>query len=121
MARKYSRSKGQDFNEIEGQKNPVYSKDAPRRSSKKGQNRRNFRGQSQDSRRSNRRDSKTEWTEVICDSCKDECRVPFKPSSDKPIFCDKCFNKNSKFNTSNKELEEINEKLDKIMKSLKIN
>ena len=28
---------------------------------------------------------------VICDECGNSCEVPFKPSSDKPIFCDNCF------------------------------
>ncbi|MBT4334358.1 hypothetical protein HOD61_00910 [archaeon] len=73
-----------------------------------------------DSGRSNRGETKLEWTKVVCDACKSDCEVPFKPTSDKPIFCDKCFNKNSKTNATNKDLEEINIKLDKIMKSLKI-
>ena len=84
-------------------------------------NRRDFRKSSgRDSGRSSRGETKLEWTKVVCDACKADCEVPFKPTSDKPIFCDKCFNKNSKSNTGNKGLEEINEKLDKIMKALKI-
>lgn len=28
---------------------------------------------------------------AICDSCKRECEVPFKPTSGKPIYCNNCF------------------------------
>jgi len=28
---------------------------------------------------------------VTCDECGNACEVPFKPSSDKPVFCDSCF------------------------------
>jgi CxxC-x17-CxxC domain-containing protein len=30
---------------------------------------------------------KLEMTKVVCDSCNCECEVPFKPSSDKPVYC----------------------------------
>ena len=75
----------------------------------------------------NRRE--VEMTKVICSSCGVECEVPFKPNSDKPIFCNDCFAKNGKGSsdrgprssaTPNKSLDIINEKLDKIMKALKI-
>lgn len=53
----------------------------------------NFRGR--DSRRGfdNRDDrrEKQEMHKVICDKCGISCEVPFKPSSDKPIFCNDCF------------------------------
>ncbi len=29
--------------------------------------------------------------EATCSSCKDSCKVPFKPTGSKPIFCSKCF------------------------------
>jgi len=74
----------------------------------------------------NRRDF--EMTKVICDSCGAECEVPFKPTSNKPIYCDKCFAKRDKpsfdkphFDKApSKDLEIINKKLDKIMKALDI-
>ena len=69
----------------------------------------------------NRRDFK--MTKVICSSCGIECEVPFKPTSDKPIYCDDCFAKKGKTNSNkipNKDLEIINEKLDKIIKALDI-
>ena len=28
---------------------------------------------------------------VTCDECGSGCEVPFRPSSDKPVFCDSCF------------------------------
>ena len=61
-----------------------------------------------------------EMTKVICSSCGDECEVPFKPTSDKPVYCDNCFSKKGKSKSSGKDFEIINEKLDKIMKALKI-
>lgn len=86
-----------------------------------------------------------------CDSCGVECDLPFKPTSNKPVYCRSCFRKNqnnesktnhlrdfkssefgskdrrNSFNNSKNsinssiELEQINRKLDKIMKALKIN
>jgi len=64
-----------------------------------------------------------EMTKVICSSCGDECEVPFKPTSDKPLFCRDCFAKKEKPSSngpSNKDLDIINEKLNKIMKALDI-
>jgi len=62
-------------------------------------------------------------TKVICSSCGKECEVPFKPTSSKPVYCDECFAKKGKAGSDkvpNKDLGIINEKLDKIMKALKI-
>ncbi len=28
---------------------------------------------------------------VICDECHKPCEVPFRPSSDKPVYCNECF------------------------------
>jgi len=33
------------------------------------------------------------FTKVICADCKQECEVPFKPSSDRPVYCKDCFAK----------------------------
>ena len=60
-----------------------------------------------------------EMTKVTCSSCGSKCEVPFKPTSTKPVYCDDCFSKKDK-GSSSKDLEVINEKLDKIMKALKI-
>ena len=59
--------------------------------------------------------------EVVCDKCGKDCEVPFKPSSDKPVYCNQCFGKDSDrggSGQSNKQLEMINNKLDKILKML---
>ena len=78
---------------------------------------------------------------VICDKCGIECEVPFKPTSNKPVYCSDCFKKDesprgrsfgrkpessrnrdsgSRQPSNTKELDLINEKLNKIMKALKI-
>ncbi len=28
---------------------------------------------------------------AVCDECGNECEVPFRPSGDKPVFCNNCF------------------------------
>lgn len=30
---------------------------------------------------------------AVCTDCKQECRVPFKPSGDRPVYCKDCFSK----------------------------
>jgi len=75
--------------------------------------------------RSRGRDSgEREMHTVTCDKCGIECEVPFKPSSNKPIFCDNCFKskgtKQSSRSDSSSELAQINAKLDKIIRALKI-
>lgn len=32
---------------------------------------------------------------AVCSNCGKDCQVPFKPSTDKPIYCDNCFEKKS--------------------------
>ena len=64
-----------------------------------------------------------QMTKVTCSSCGSECEVPFKPTSSKPVYCTDCFAKKGKGGSngnSNKDLEIINEKLDKIMNFLNI-
>lgn len=67
-----------------------------------------------------RSSDRLEKTNVICDSCKRRCEVPFKPTSNKPVYCSDCFKKDtgSKSNNYGKEFMEINQKLDKIMRIL---
>lgn len=66
-------------------------------------------------------------TEVTCSSCGADCEVPFKPTSNKPIYCSDCFGKKEKVSSkvssnknSERDLEIIKEKLNKIMKALHI-
>ena len=36
---------------------------------------------------------KREMHKAVCDECKKECEVPFKPTEGKPVYCRDCFNK----------------------------
>jgi len=69
----------------------------------------------------NRRDY--EMTKVTCSSCGSRCEVPFKPVSNKPVYCSECFSKKEKFGSdtpppSTRDFDMINEKLNKIIKML---
>lgn len=59
---------------------------------------------------------------VKCDKCGEMCEVPFRPTGDKPVYCSTCFRKDTKSQPKNESinLDEINEKLDKIMQALNI-
>lgn len=77
-----------------------------------------------DADRSNRQPP--EMHKVVCDKCGKECTVPFKPTSNKPVYCNDCFRKNDdsfakgRANNSAEDLAKIHQKLDKIMQALKI-
>ena len=70
--------------------------------------------------------------EVTCDKCGKQCEVPFRPKGDKPVYCSECFEKpgsskpqrrdygQDRSNPRTDKLDEINSKLDKIMKALKL-
>lgn len=70
-----------------------------------------------------------EMHQAVCSDCSKECEVPFKPSGDKPIYCDKCFGKNKEVRSArpshggggeklDEKLTMINIKLDRILKAL---
>jgi len=83
-----------------------------------------------------------EMHEAICAKCGKQCEVPFKPTGDKPVYCRECFNKDGDLGrsgggrdfgsrdrergpsqsagVSSAQLNEINKKLDKIIKALEI-
>ena len=70
-----------------------------------------------------------EMFDVTCDKCGRECQVPVKPTSSKPVYCSDCFRKNESATeprgrpsagASERELEQINQKLDMIIKALGI-
>ncbi|MBT6823958.1 hypothetical protein HOA59_00800 [archaeon] len=103
------------------------SRDNSRRGSDRGSSDRgSFGRRGSDRRGSDRRGSdRIEMTKVVCDKCKKNCEVPFKPTSSKPIFCNECFkdngsSKSQRSGESNKELESINKKLDIILKALEL-
>lgn len=68
---------------------------------------------------------------AVCDKCKKDCQVPFKPSGGKPVLCSECFekqgNSHNTFNSnksrestgiSQEQFKSINLKLDKILEIL---
>jgi len=59
---------------------------------------------------------------AVCDSCGKDCKVPFKPTSGKPIYCSDCFGKQGGRETSRRapkrESSQVLEKLDKIIELL---
>lgn len=64
--------------------------------------------------------------DAVCDNCGNNCKLPFQPRGDKPVYCSNCFENKDK-NGSNttgsngpqpqfdKQLEALNAKLDKIL------
>jgi CxxC-x17-CxxC domain-containing protein len=69
-----------------------------------------------------------EMHDAVCDKCKKECQVPFKPSEGKPVLCSECFsnaggsrrdmNSSSGGGMSSDQFKQLNTKLDKILKIL---
>lgn len=73
------------------------------------------------------RNERPSMHEATCDTCGKPCEVPFKPTQGKPVYCNDCFGGNSdrggksdskKPAGSNKEFEQLNQKLDAILKRL---
>jgi CxxC-x17-CxxC domain-containing protein len=38
-----------------------------------------------------------EMHKAVCDECKKECEVPFKPTEGKPVYCKECYKKKKGF------------------------
>ncbi len=38
-----------------------------------------------------------EMHKAVCDECKQECEVPFKPTQGKPVLCRDCYKKKKGF------------------------
>ena len=51
--------------------------------------------------RNSRDDKKGEYTNVTCSDCGTECRVPFVPRNDKPVYCSDCFRQNKPQDSGN--------------------
>lgn len=74
------------------------------------------------------RDRPSEMHSAICDKCGKDCEVPFKPTQGKPIYCSDCFKDKSreagsrseprKPDQSGQKFDQINKKLDRILKIL---
>lgn len=45
----------------------------------------------------------TEKFSAVCAKCGDECKVPFKPRGDKPVYCSKCFENMEGVSTRDKD------------------
>lgn len=66
-----------------------------------------------------------EMFEATCDKCGASCKLPFRPTSGKPVFCSDCFEKEGNGNNRKsgkvsyeKEFESLNTKLDMILELL---
>lgn len=76
------------------------------------------------------RDSRpAEMHQAVCDGCGNDCEVPFRPTSGKPVYCNDCFKKNdtrpsrsSAGGQDNSQVTEaingLNKKLDQILNLL---
>lgn len=38
-----------------------------------------------------------EMHKAVCNDCKKDCEVPFKPTQGKPVYCRECYSKHKKF------------------------
>ncbi len=71
------------------------------------------------------RSEERQMFDAVCADCGNACSVPFRPSSDKPVFCSNCFGE-KKGNGArgveqpkyNEQFEALNSKLDKILSLL---
>ena len=43
---------------------------------------------------------------AICADCKKECTIPFKPSGDRPVYCQDCFSRRKVINMSGIKIED---------------
>ena len=43
--------------------------------------------------RDNDRDRPKEFFDAVCSDCGKECKVPFKPTQGRPVYCRDCFRK----------------------------
>ncbi|MFZ6015636.1 MAG: CxxC-x17-CxxC domain-containing protein [Patescibacteria group bacterium] len=84
------------------------------------------------------RDFEKRMFSATCAECGDRCEVPFRPTGEKPVLCNNCFrggddrgarherhfdkprrdDRPSRDNRSNDQLEQINAKLDLILKEI---
>jgi len=75
-------------------------------------------------RRDDRRSRDREMFDAVCDKCGKPCKLPFKPSPDKPVYCEDCFReeggKNKGGDQYKEQFEALNAKLDKILEALNI-
>ncbi len=60
--------------------------------------------------------------DAVCAKCGKDCQVPFRPTAERPVYCNDCFDKSAGGNKNSEEIMEqikiLNNKIDKIMKIL---
>ncbi len=76
-----------------------------------------------------------ELFDATCAKCGADCQLPFKPVGNRPVYCRDCFGKNDSYESNERpsynsrsspsgnssgQLDEINRKLDRIMKHLRL-
>lgn len=100
-----------------------------RRDDRRGGDRRNDRRDSRGDDR--RRDSRSNYRDnnrdremftATCDECGNECKLPFRPSSNKPVYCSNCFeqknrhveNKGTNYEGKSKDMKQLREQFDKL-------
>jgi CxxC-x17-CxxC domain-containing protein len=95
----------------------------PSRSRRDGENR----GR-RDSRRDDRRNDRGDYRRdrpsfrTICDGCGNNCEVPFKPTGEKPVYCDNCYSKDGSGTSTpsiSQQIEDLNNKVDMLIEALK--
>ena len=70
-----------------------------------------------------------EMFEAVCDNCGKNCKVPFRPTGERPVYCSDCFEKGNNAprssqpqqreqSSNNSQFESLNNKLDRILKIL---
>ncbi|MCK4781739.1 hypothetical protein KAS79_02305 [Candidatus Parcubacteria bacterium] len=50
----------------------------------------------------NRDRERPQMHEAICSDCGKKCEIPFKPTSDKPVYCSQCFSSRRESSSSNR-------------------
>lgn len=59
---------------------------------------------------------------ATCAQCGAQCEVPFRPTGDKPVYCNNCFKRDDgagkSSGASSAQFDQINAKLDKILRVL---
>ena len=108
---------------------PVYCNDCFRKTKSFSPDRPLGRDKGRHDRRDSRRfdTGERKMYEAVCSECGEPCEVPFKPSEDKPVYCDECFGASKsehagpkKADNSAVQFEQLNAKLDKIIKVLEL-
>ena len=51
-----------------------------------------------------------EMHKVVCSDCGNECEVPFKPNTKRPVYCRECFAKKRSLKSS-RSISSVNNKL----------